>query len=336
MSKELAIVILNWNGKNHLANFLPSIVKYSSENRIILADNNSGDDSIEFVKTNFPTVEIVVNDKNGGFAKGYNDALKKVDAKYYCLLNSDVEVTENWTKAPLEALQSNPELAVCQPKIKSYQKKEYFEYAGAAGGYIDKLGYPFCRGRIFNELEKDIGQYNQNRPIFWATGACMFIKSEIFHQLNGFDASYFAHMEEIDLCWRLKNKGYQIEYIANSTVYHLGGGTLSNLNPQKTFLNFRNSLLTLYKNEYKSKVYRKIFFRLVLDGVAAIKFIFEGNWKHALSILKAHNSFYKLVGKIPHKGQTTYKTHDNIYKGLIISEYYLKKNKKFTSLKKWF
>lgn len=335
MSKDLAIVILNWNGKNHLANFLPSVVKYSAANRIILADNNSADDSIEFVKSNFPTIEIVVNEENGGFAKGYNDALKKIDAKYYCLLNSDVEVSENWTVAPLEALMSNANLAVCQPKIKSYQHKEYFEYAGAAGGYIDKLGYPFCRGRVFNELEKDQGQYNQNQSIFWATGACMFIKSEVFHQNGGFDATYFAHMEEIDLCWRLKNKGYQIEYIANSTVYHLGGGTLSNLNPQKTFLNFRNSLLTLYKNEYSSKVYYKIFIRLILDGVAALKFIFEGNWKHAFSILKAHNSFYQLVRKIPAKGQKDYKTHAEIYKGLIISEYYLLKNKKFTQLKKW-
>ena len=212
MSKDLAIVILNWNGINHLKTFLPSVIKNSSAHRVVLADNASTDESIEYVTTHFPTVEIVENQENGGFAKGYNDALKKIDATYYCLLNSDVEVTPGWTNHPLKLLQSDANIAVCQPKIMDYTNRNYFEYAGAGGGFIDQLGYPFCRGRIFNTLEVDKNQYDDTVEIFWATGACMFIKADCFHKIGGFDASYFAHMEEIDLCWRLKNENYKIFY----------------------------------------------------------------------------------------------------------------------------
>lgn len=336
MSKELAIVILNWNGIKHLKTYIPSVVEFSGDSRIILADNASDDESVAFIQTNYPNIEIVQNTENGGFAKGYNDALKKVDATYYCLLNSDVEVTEGWTSSPIEILSTNKDVAICQPKIKSYLNKEYFEYAGAAGGFIDQLGYPFCRGRLFNSLEKDTGQYNDEYEIFWATGACMFIKSAVYHELNGFDANYFAHMEEIDLCWRAKNKGYTIKYTGKSTVYHLGGGTLSSISPRKTFLNFRNSLLTLYKNEPRATKHSVIFKRMVLDGVAGIKFLLEGNPKHFLAILKAHKSYYKLKRQYNQASSISYPNPDNRYTGLIIVEHFLKGKKTFNQLKKGF
>ena len=334
MSQDLAIVILNWNGQHHLKTYLPSVVKNYGNARIIVADNNSSDDSIKFIQENFPTVEIIRNESNGGFAKGYNDALQKVDSTYYCLLNSDVEVTPGWTVSPYKLLTENNQIAVCQPKIKSYLKKTHFEYAGAAGGFIDNLGYPFCRGRIFNELEEDLNQYNDDVEIFWATGACMFMRSEVFHQLNGFDPNYFAHMEEIDLCWRIKNKGFQVWYTSNSTVYHLGGGTLSNLNPKKTFLNFRNSLLTLYKNEPAET--KKIFYRLVLDGIAGVKFLLEGRPKHLFAILKAHASFYHVKKKYPKDLKETITSPSKQYNGSIISEHFIKGIKQFNQLKKGF
>ncbi len=336
MSKELAIVVLNWNGIKHLKTYIPSVIAFSGDSRIILADNASDDESVAYIKTNYPNIEIVQNTENGGFAKGYNDALKKVDATYYCLLNSDVEVTEDWTNSPIEILRSNKNVAICQPKIKSYLNREYFEYAGAAGGFIDQLGYPFCRGRLFNSLEKDNGQYDDEYEIFWASGACMFIKSAVYHELNGFDANYFAHMEEIDLCWRAKNKGYTIKYTGNSTVYHLGGGTLSSISPRKTFLNFRNSLLTLYKNEPKASKHSVIFKRMVLDGVAALKFLLEGKPKHFLSVLKAHNSYYKLKRKYKHVSLIAQPYPGNRYSGLIIVEHFLKGKKVFNQLKKGF
>jgi hypothetical protein len=336
MSKDLAIVILNWNGLKHLKTYIPSVVNHSGNTRVILADNNSTDDSVEYIKTNYPTIEIVKNESNGGFAKGYNDALKKVDAKYLCLLNSDVEVTPNWTEAPLKLLVDNPLVAITQPKIKSYHNKEYFEYAGAGGGFIDSLGYPFCRGRIFNSLEKDLGQYDDVKDIFWATGACMFIKSDIFNDLGGFDENYFAHMEEIDLCWRAKNKGYEIKYTGESTVYHLGGGTLSNINPKKTFLNFRNSLLTLFKNEPQQTKRKVIFLRMVLDGVAGIKFLLEGKPKHLIAILKAHASYYQLKKHYQRSSKESHPEPSNRYQGLVISEHFIKGIKQFNQLKKGF
>tara|TARA_R110002049_G_scaffold197096_2_gene366765 strand:+ start:2023 stop:3048 length:1026 start_codon:yes stop_codon:yes gene_type:complete len=336
MSKDLAIVILNWNGKKHLETYIPSVVKNSGNSRVILADNASTDDSINFIKKNYPTIEIVENTENGGFAKGYNEALKNVDATYYCLLNSDVEVTPGWTETPIKVLQENSDVAICQPKIKDYLNKDYFEYAGAGGGFIDQLGYPFCRGRIFNSLEKDTGQYDDECEIFWATGACMFIKSAIFHELNGFDANYFAHMEEIDLCWRIKNRGYKIKYNGNSTVYHLGGGTLSNINPKKTFLNFRNSLLTLYKNEPKESKSSVIFKRMVLDGIAGVKFLLEGKPKHLMAILKAHQSYYQLKKDYKKVAAISFQKTPDRYQGLVIVEHFLKGKKYFNQLKKGF
>jgi len=289
---RIAVVILNWNGEVLLERYLPSVIQYSKNADIYVADNASTDKSVDYVKTNYPQIQIIQNRVNGGFAKGYNDALQSVEADIFCLLNSDVEVTPNWLEPIKEAFETIPEAAIIQPKILDLLRREYFEYAGAAGGFIDQLGYPFCRGRIFQELEKDVGQYDDIREIFWATGACMFIKSEVFRSLGGFDEDYFAHQEEVDLCWRAKNAGYKVYYTGASKVYHLGGSTLSNMNPKKTYLNFRNSLFSITKNLPRRKAFLIIFLRLLLDAVAGIRFIFQLRFKHCLAIIMAHFNFY--------------------------------------------
>ncbi|UII75714.1 glycosyltransferase family 2 protein [Flagellimonas sp. HMM57] len=289
---KIAVVILNWNGESLLKKFLPSVVAHSNRAKIYVVDNASSDGSVTFLKTNFPTVGIVENTENGGFAKGYNDGLKHIEADIFCLLNSDVEVTPNWLEPIAGMFHTTPEAAIVQPKILDLNRKDYFEYAGAAGGFIDRLGYPFCRGRIFQALEKDEGQYDDIKEVFWATGACMFIRSEVFNSLGGFDEDYFAHQEEIDLCWRAKNSGHKVYYVGKSHVYHLGGSTLANMNPKKTFLNFRNSLYSITKNLPRRKALLLIFLRLLLDGIAALRFIFQLKWNHCLAILKAHLSFY--------------------------------------------
>lgn len=291
-NNKVAVVILNWNGRSFLEKFLPVVIQYSSGAEIIVADNQSSDDSVQFLKSNFPEVTVIINAGNEGFSKGYNTALRQVNAEYYVLLNSDVEVTENWLEPIIELLDNNQKIAACQPKILDYNHRSKFEYAGAAGGFIDKYGYPFCRGRIFNELEEDKGQYNSAKEVFWATGACMFVRSEAFWKVEGFDDDYFAHMEEIDVCWRMKNIGYQIYVETKSKVYHVGGGTLNKLSPKKTFLNFRNNLITLTKNAAPQFLFFKIFYRMILDGVAAFKFLFEGNGSHFIAVIKAHFSFY--------------------------------------------
>lgn len=335
---KIAIVILNWNGKRFLEKFLPSVIKYSPKNSVFVADNCSNDDSIEFIKSNFPDVTVILNDTNGGFAKGYNDALKNLHAEYYVLLNSDVEVTENWTDQIIEFMDKNPDVSACQPKILSYNNKSMFEYAGACGGFIDKYGYPFCRGRIFDLCESDNGQYNSIKEIFWATGACMFVRAEVFKKLNGFDEDFFAHMEEIDLCWRMKNKGYKIFAIPQSIVYHVGGGTLHKSNPKKTFLNFRNSLITLFKNDNSKSIYLKIFFRLLLDGIAGLMFIFKGKFDDFLAIIKAHFSFYVDFKKTKQKRKKLLndvlklKKDDTMYKKSIVFQFYLKRRKKYNLL----
>lgn len=288
---KLAIVILNWNGKELLEKFLPFVIKHSQEASIYLADNASNDDSVEFVQKNYPEVKIIQNNENCGYAKGYNEVLKQIDADVYCLLNSDVEVTANWLQPIIEAFNKHKNTAIIQPKILDYNKRDYFEYAGAAGGFIDKYGYPYCRGRIFNTIEKDAGQYDDVQDIFWASGACLFIRSHIYKELNGLDELYFAHMEEIDLCWRAKNIGYNVKYIGDSLVYHVGGATLNAANANKTYLNFRNSLFTLTKNS-KGNLMILLFVRLLLDGIAAIKFLFEMQPKHSYAVIKAHFSFY--------------------------------------------
>ena len=292
LSSKVAVVILNWNGKSFLEKFLPVVIKYSSNAQIIVADNQSSDDSVVFLKQQFPDVRIIINPSNDGFSTGYNLALKQVQAEYYVLLNSDVEVTNHWIEPIIALMDSNKQIAACQPKILDYSNKTTFEYAGAAGGFIDKYGYPFCRGRIFNALEIDKGQYNTTKEVFWATGACMFVRAEAFWKVGGFDDEYFAHMEEIDVCWRMKNIGYQIYVEPKSFVYHVGGGTLNKLSPRKTFLNFRNNLITLTKNASPRFLFFKIIYRMILDGVAAFKFLFEGSGSHFMAVIKAHFSFY--------------------------------------------
>ena len=302
---KISIVILNWNGEVLLERFLPSVIEHSNDAEIYVADNASTDDSIAFVTTNYPTIKIIKNTENGGFAKGYNDALLHVDADIYCLLNSDVEVTPNWLTPIINAFSTIPDVAIIQPKILDLLKKDYFEYAGAGGGFIDQLGYPFCRGRIFQTLERDNGQYDDIKEIFWATGACMFVKKNVFEELKGFDADYFAHQEEVDFCWRAKNHGYKIMYVGTSKVYHLGGSTLSNMNPKKTYLNFRNSLFSITKNLPRRKAFIIIFLRLLLDGIAALRFIWQLRFKHFFAILRAHLSFYRQFRKMYKKREKT-------------------------------
>jgi GT2 family glycosyltransferase len=333
LNKKVAVVILNWNGKSFLEQFLPSITNFSNEADIIVADNNSTDDSVSFLKNNYPSIRIIELDDNYGFAGGYNNALKLVDNEYYVLLNSDVEVTENWLKPMVNLLEDNIDVVACQPKIKDYNNKSYYEYAGASGGFIDKYGYPFCRGRIFDTLEKDSGQYNEPSEIFWASGASLFIRSKQYHSIGGLDEFFFAHMEEIDLCWRLKNNGHKIMVCPSSTVYHVGGGTLNKINPRKTFLNFRNSLLTLHKNLPKNKRFIKLFVRMCLDGLAAIKFLIDGKPKHTLAILNSHLAFYKAISQNKLKRKTFVKPNNvGMIEKSIVKEYFLNKHKTFTKL----
>ncbi|NRS87592.1 hypothetical protein HNQ02_000499 [Flavobacterium sp. 7E] len=326
--KKIAVVILNWNGVSLLEQFLPSIIAYSPEATIYIADNASTDTSIEFIKNTYPEVQIVINKANYGFAQGYNEALQHIDAQIYALVNSDIEVTKNWLQPILETFEKEPKTAIIQPKILDFKKKNYFEYAGAAGGFIDKYGYPYCRGRIFDTLEEDLSQYNDNRTIFWASGACFFIRSQVYKELAGFDADFFAHQEEIDLCWRAINKGHIIKYNYQSVVYHVGGATLQQGNPRKTYLNFRNSLLMLTKNLPKEKLYLVLFTRMVLDGVAGIQFIFKGKWKHFTAILKAHFDFYALFSKA-YKKREDFQQHKYYSTKSIVYSYYIKAGKVF-------
>ncbi|WP_313001589.1 glycosyltransferase family 2 protein [Chryseobacterium gleum] len=295
MQKKLAVAILNWNGRNWLEQFLPGVVQFSQNADIYVIDNLSTDDSIEFLEKNFPTVQIVKNDKNYGFAGGYNEGLKAIKNEYYCLLNSDVEVTENWTEPVLELLESNPSVSAVQPKILSYHNRSYFEFAGAAGGLIDNLGYPYCRGRVFDDLEEDKGQYDDEAEIFWASGCCFFIRSKDFWEQSGFDARFFAHQEEIDLCWRLINSGKKIYYTGKSQVYHVGGGTLNKQSARKTYLNMRNNLSMLLKNLPLSQVIWVIFFRLCLDGIAGVYFGIKYGFSHLWAVLRAHFAFYSQI-----------------------------------------
>lgn len=338
MKHKVAVVILNWNGKFFLEKFLPKVISYSLNAQIVVADNCSTDDSIEFVSTQYPNVQIIKNTSNDGFAQGYNLALKQIEAEYYILLNSDVEVTENWINPIIQLMDKDKDIAACQPKILDYNAPQLFEYAGASGGYIDKYAYPFCRGRIFNVLEEDKHQYDELKEVFWATGACMFVRAEAFWSVNGFDSDYFAHMEEIDLCWRMKNIGYKNYVQPQSIVYHVGGGTLHKLSPKKTFLNFRNNLITLTKNSASSFLFFKVFYRMVLDGVAAIKFLVEGSFQHFMAVIKAHFSFYAYLPSTLHKRKQL-KKHPNyhpsktqVFNKNIVFEHFIKGKKTFNDL----
>lgn len=331
---KTAIVILNWNGKKLLEQFLPSIVNFSSEEATIyVADNASTDDSIKFIKEFYPTIQIVENAVNGGYAKGYNDALQHIDADVYCLLNSDIEVTDGWLTPVINLFKQEENTAIIQPKLLDFKDKTKFEYAGAGGGFVDLYGYPYCRGRVFNNLETDNGQFNDVANIFWASGACLFIRSKVYHQLGGFDEDYFAHQEEIDLCWRAQNEGYSIKYVGNSTVYHVGGATLQETNPHKTFLNFRNSLLNVVKNVPKKWFLFVVFSRLILDGVAGIKFALELRPIHTWAIVKAHFSFYKNFNRFLKKRKKLQKKSDYNLHTSVVWQYFILGRKKFERLK---
>ena len=333
--KRVAVVILNWNGKHFLNTFLQGIIDHSGEIAdIYVADNASTDNSVEFVQEHFPIVKIIVLDKNWGFAGGYNRALANIDAEYFILLNSDVEVPELWIEPVIKFMDENPDYAACQPKLLSYYHRDCFEYAGAAGGYLDKLGYPFCRGRIFQSIEQDDGQYDDYAEIFWATGACMFVKANNFREIGGFDDGFFAHMEEIDLCWRLKNAGYKIGYCPDSKVYHIGGGTLPSHSSRKTYLNMRNNITMLYKNLPSSRLYYVMMVRFLLDFVASWKFFIDGGFNDFWAVICAHASFFRRYRKNRHKRlHIPHLQVSCMYKKSIVFRHYVHGINKFSALK---
>jgi GT2 family glycosyltransferase len=331
---KVAIVILNWNGLKHLKEFLPSVTASVYPNfEIVLGDNASTDGSVEYVKGAYPDIQIIQNDQNYGFTGGYNRVLEHVEADYYILLNSDVEVFPGWIAPVIELMESDPLIAVAAPKIKAYLQRDHFEHAGAAGGFIDSYGYPFCRGRMFYEIEEDKGQYQQSGEVFWASGASLFIKKKYWDEAGGFDERFFAHMEEIDLCWRLKNKGYKVMYCAESEVFHLGGGTLNTENPFKTYLNFRNNLLLLKKNLPYWRSFYIISVRFLMDFMALFRFLNEGKRKDAAAVSKAHRNF--LHHSFQH--EKTFISADKsrlkgMYKGSIVADFFIKKKHTFTDL----
>jgi len=334
---KTAVVILNWNGIQFLSQFLSKVVEFSSNQdcEIIVADNHSTDNSISYLKENFPEIKLIILDKNYGFAEGYNLALRQLDHQYFVLLNSDVEVTPNWILPIVNFMEINPEVAACMPKILSQFRKTHFEYAGAAGGFIDKFGYPFCRGRILSEVEIDNGQYNDKSEIFWATGACMYVRSSVYKELGGLDPLFFAHMEEIDLCWRMKRHGYKIYNVPEVTVYHVGGGTLPNESPRKLMLNYRNNLWMLYKNLPSSQLYSTLIVRMILDGFSAFVYLLTFKFSYFYSVFFSHIQFYK---KIKHyrkkrKEDSYLKVTDCIYNRSIVYDFIINKLRKFSQLR---
>jgi GT2 family glycosyltransferase len=336
---KTAIVILNWNGIDFLKKFLGNVIRCSRYNETVIyvVDNGSTDGSTEWITGNHKEVKLITLDLNHGFAGGYNIAIEQIKAQYYVLLNSDVEVTEDWLHPLVSYMDKNPDVASCQPKILSYNRKDYFEYAGAAGSFIDKFGYPFCRGRIFNEVEKDIGQYDSQIDIFWSSGACMIVRSEAWTKCGGFDAGFFAHMEEIDLCWRFYKAGYRVSYIPDSVVFHVGGGTLPYDSPFKTYLNFRNSLFLLYKNLPDNKLHTTMFKRKILDGIAALLFLITGKFSSMSSVWKAHVDYYKRIDELKVKRIMAQNLEVNkislpILNKSIVFEFYLKGNKTYDCL----
>lgn len=330
--KRVAIVILNWNGKAHLQTFLPSVIAHSEAMAdVYVIDNGSTDDSRSFIHAEFPEVKLIQLDSNHGFTGGYNLGMKQIPNEIAVLLNSDVEVSENWIEPVLQLFDQDSKIGAIQPKILSYLEKDTFEYAGAGGGFIDFLAYPFCRGRLFESIEKDQGQYNDNREIFWATGACMFIRTSLFKEMGGFDEDFFAHNEEIDLCWRLKNKDWKVYYCGESKVYHLGGGTLHKSNPHKTFLNFRNNLTMLIKNDRSGLLFSKFVFRLILDGVAGLVFLLKGSYKDTLAVVRAHFYVYGSLATILEKRKklgNERKQLKEIYLHSIVFESFIQGKKK--------
>lgn len=337
MSPSVAVVILNWNGKAYLEQFLPGILQSKYDNlQIIVGDNASTDDSVSFVQEKFPGVKIISNEVNYGFAGGYNKVLERVDADYFILLNSDVEVTPNWIQPVIDLMESDATIAAAQPKIKWYNDKNQFEYAGAAGGYLDIYAFPFCRGRLFNVYEQDNGQYNDTREVFWASGAAFFIKSKCWKEAGGLDADLFAHMEEIDLCWRLKNLNYKVMYCPNAEVYHVGGGTLQTENPFKTYLNFRNNLIIMQKNLPTGDAVFRIFIRMCIDFVAWWHFLLSGKPKFTMAVSKGHWHFLKSLAKTNKKRkafQKPYATHQGVFNNSVVWAFFIRKIKYFSGLK---
>lgn len=328
--EQVAIVILNYNGKKHLETFLPSVSQFSTGAQLWVADNASTDDSATWLKEQ-PGIRVLAIPDNKGYAGGYNYALDHIQADYYVLLNSDVEVTRNWLQPVTDYMKANPNVAACQPKIKAYHERTHFEYAGAAGGYMDFLGYPYCRGRLFDTREIDTGQYDETVDVFWATGACLFIRSEAFHAIGGFDERFFAHMEEIDLCWRLLNRGWRVACCGASEVYHVGGGTLHKSNPRKTFLNYRNNLLMLYKNLPDGRGFPVLLLRLILDGVSSVRFIMAGAWPDVWAIVRAHFAFYSMISSVKKDtGRNSRKAP--LYPRSVVWEYFVKGRKKYSEL----
>lgn len=326
----IAVVVLNWNGKHYLERFLPVLIKNSRIEgvSIVVADNGSTDGSAEWTKFMHPSVKVIEFDKNHGFTGGYNKALAQIEADYYVLLNSDILVTPNWIQAMLEGFENNPGAGVAMPKIMSAFDKESFEYAGAAGGYIDLLGYPFCRGRILSNIEIDRGQYNLDAQVFWASGAAMMVRSELYKKLGGLDNSFFAHMEEIDFCWRAQLSGSEAWVFPSSVVYHVGGGTLPNNSPKKLYYNYRNNLLMLYKNLPVSGLYTTLVLRMLLDGISALVYLFQGKVSLFLSVWRAHKDFYKMMGKtVRSEGSPDAAKPKGVYRGLIVLSFLFKRGK---------
>ncbi len=334
---QVSVVILNYNGVHFLKQFLPSVVRYSQGHHIVVADNGSTDASVAFLQDNYPEITLILFTENYGFAKGYNEALRQINTPYSILLNSDVEVTPGWIEPMLTLMEQHPEVAACQPKVRAYHHKEYFEHAGAAGGFIDLVGYPFCRGRIFDIVEKDEGQYDDVVPVFWATGACFFARTEIFLDTGGFDEIFHAHMEEIDLCWRMHALGYQVYYQPGSVIYHVGGGTLPVSNPRKTYLNFRNSTGMLFKNTPFRQLCWRLPLKIALDGVAALRFVATGKYQDGKAVWQSIVTFIGNLNLwIAHRKAVTTKRrgrHVGILPRLLVSERYLKGKKYFSELK---
>ena len=342
----VAVIILNWNGLNYLKQFLPSVLSSTwADLKVVVGDNGSTDGSVEYIASNYgDQIQVIQNDKNYGYTGGYNRVIDQVTADYYILLNSDIEVTPGWIEPVIAMMEADHSVAAAAPKIKAFDRKTYFEHAGAAGGFIDTLGYPFCRGRLFFDVEEDRGQYEQSGEIFWASGAALFIRSRCWRETGGFDEQFFAHMEEIDLCWRLKNLGYKVMYCAQSTVYHVGGGTLNAENPFKTYLNFRNNLLLLKKNMSPTRSSWVISFRFGLDLLALIRFLGEGKRKDAWAVSRAHQSFVASFFKQSRKKHKGYleKIHaeqqqptpnlKGLYKRSIVAQFFVKKKNRFTDL----
>jgi GT2 family glycosyltransferase len=331
---KTSVVILNWNGQKFLQKFLPAIVEYTedAETQVVIADNGSTDDSVRYLEQNFPHLQLIRFDKNYGFTGGYNRAIAQIQSQYIVLLNSDIEVQSDWLKPLVAQMDSNSNVAACMPKILSLERKTHFEYAGAAGGFIDVLGYPFCRGRVLDHIETDTGQYNTACNVFWASGACMLVRTNVYKDLGGLDNDFFAHMEEIDLCWRMQNAGYKVQCVPASTVYHLGGGTLPNNHPQKLFFNYRNNLLMLYKNFPAQHFYLVLLIRLILDGLSAVVFLLRGKPEFFSAVVRAHRHFFRMRHGKRLYNQSSLKRLDGVYSKSILFAYFFARKKTFAKI----